>query len=70
MNLSSAVAHKSPLPEMIQSPPTHLWNDSAAIPELTYSIEHGAVGATCNPVIALGVLKMNRHGVGVRIDRP
>jgi transaldolase len=25
--------------------------------ELSYSIEHGAVGATCNPVIVLGVLK-------------
>ena len=25
--------------------------------ELTYSIEHGAVGATCNPVIVLDVLK-------------
>jgi len=24
---------------------------------LTYSIEHGAVGATCNPVIVLGILK-------------
>src|SRR5262249_37647781 len=33
------------------------WNDSASIPELTYSIEHGATGATCNPVIVLGVLK-------------
>jgi transaldolase len=35
-----------------------LWNDSAAVEELTYSIEHGAVGATCNPVIALSVLKL------------
>ncbi len=34
-----------------------MWNDSASIQELTYSIEHGAVGATCNPVIVLGVLK-------------
>jgi transaldolase len=57
MNLSSAVSYKSPLHEMTQSTPTRLWNDSAAIHELTYSIEHGAVGATCNPVIALGVLK-------------
>jgi transaldolase len=24
---------------------------------LPYSIEHGAVGTTCNPVIVLGVLK-------------
>src|SRR5262249_34333233 len=28
-----------------------------SVEELTYSIEHGAVGATCNPVIVLGVLK-------------
>jgi transaldolase len=48
---------KSPLHEMTQTSPTCLWNDSASIQELTYSIEHGAVGATCNPVIVLGVLK-------------
>jgi transaldolase len=42
---------------MTQTTPTCLWNDSASIEELTYSIEHGAVGATCNPVIALSVLK-------------
>jgi transaldolase len=34
-----------------------LWNDSASIQELTYSIEQGATGATCNPVIVLGVLQ-------------
>src|SRR5579883_2944594 len=42
---------------MTQTTPTCLWNDSASVTELTYSIEHGAVGATCNPVIVLGVLK-------------
>jgi transaldolase len=42
---------------MTQTTPTCLWNDSASLQELTYSIEHGAVGATCNPVIVLGVLK-------------
>ena len=57
MNRSTAVAYKSPLHEMTQSTPTVLWNDSASIQELTYSIEHGATGATCNPVIVLGVLK-------------
>ena len=51
------VTYKSPLHEMTQTTPTCLWNDSASIQELTYSMEHGAVGATCNPVIALGVLK-------------
>lgn len=57
MTSTTPVAYKSPLHEMSQSTPTCLWNDSASIQELTYSIEHGAVGATCNPVIVLGVLK-------------
>ncbi len=48
---------KSPLYEMTQTTPTCLWNDSASTRELTYSIENGAVGATCNPVIVLGVLR-------------
>jgi transaldolase len=42
---------------MTQTTPTCLWNDSASIEELTYSIEHGATGATCNPVIVFGVLQ-------------
>src|SRR5713226_4704440 len=55
--ITAPVVYKSPLHEMTQTTPTSLWNDSASIQELTYSIEHGAVGATCNPVIVLGVLK-------------
>jgi transaldolase len=55
--IHSSVTYKSPLHEMTQSTPTCLWNDSASVKELSYSIEHGAVGATCNPVIVLGVLK-------------
>lgn len=51
------VAYKSPLHQMTQTTPTCLWNDSASIDELTRSIEDGAVGATCNPVIAVSVLK-------------
>jgi len=54
---STQLTYKSPLHEMTQSTPTCLWNDSASIQELRYSIEHGAVGATCNPVIVHGVLK-------------
>src|SRR5580692_676321 len=54
---TSPVAYKSPLHEMTQTTSTCLWNDSASIQELTYAMEHGAVGATCNPVIVLGVLK-------------
>ncbi len=52
-----AVAYKSPLHQMTQTTPTRLWNDSASTKELLYSMEHGAVGATCNPVIALGILQ-------------
>ena len=53
----AAPAYRSPLHEMTQTTRTCLWNDSASIQELTYAIEHGAVGATCNPVIVVGVLK-------------
>ncbi len=49
---------KSRLHEMTQTTPSRLWNDSCSIEELTNSIEmNGAVGATCNPVIVLTVLK-------------
>jgi len=51
------VTSQSPLQQMTRTTPTRLWNDSASIEELTYSMEHGAVGATCNPVIAVTVLK-------------
>jgi transaldolase len=56
--MSQLTTYKSLLHEMTQTTPTCLWNDSAAIAELTSSIEqNGAVGATCNPVIVLEVLK-------------
>src|SRR5437764_10811109 len=48
---------KSPLHQMTRTTPTCLWNDSASIEELTQSIADGGVGATCNPVIALGIVK-------------
>ena len=62
-----ASKYKSPLHEMTQSTATCLWNDSASAPELSYSIEHGAVGATCNPVIVLGVLKQEINSWRQRI---
>jgi transaldolase len=52
-----AATWKSPLHQMTQTTPTCLWNDSADIEELRFSIDHGAVGATCNPVIAHTVIK-------------
>lgn len=51
-------SYKSRLHEMSLTTPTALWNDSCSIQELSRSIEtNGAVGATCNPVIVLSVLK-------------
>ena len=51
------VSFKSPLYQMTQTTATCLWNDSAVEAELAYAIDHGAVGATCNPVIAVEVVK-------------
>ena len=53
----TATAYKSPLHQMTQTTLTCLWNDSSSLKELSYSIDHGAVGATCNPVIVVEVLK-------------
>jgi transaldolase len=47
----------APLLRMTQTTPTTLWNDSATPAELSASIGWGAVGATCNPVIALAALR-------------
>src|SRR5579872_2525693 len=68
MTQATATAYKSRLHEMTQTTPTCLWNDSASIHELTYSVEHGAVGATCNPVIVLGVLKKEMSAWKDRIN--
>jgi transaldolase len=57
-NMSMSKGFKSTLHEMTQTTSTVLWNDSCAIGELTASMEtNGTVGATCNPVIVLEVLK-------------
>jgi transaldolase len=46
------------LRRMTRTTPTALWNDSCALSELQQSITlNGAVGATCNPVIVMEVLK-------------
>lgn len=49
--------YKSPLHETISTTPTDFWNDSCSVEELTYAIEHGAVGATTNPTIVREVLQ-------------
>jgi transaldolase len=51
----------SPLLEMTRNTPTCLWNDSADPNELAQSLAFGAVGATCNPVIALTAIKTDRR---------
>ena len=54
---TTTLTWKNPLQQMTQTTPTCLWSDSPVIAELQYSIEQGAVGATCNPVIAATVVK-------------
>src|SRR3954454_17064089 len=46
-----------PLLTMSRTTSTRLWNDSADPGELRAAIGWGAVGATCNPVIALAALR-------------
>ena len=62
-------AFKSILHEMTQTTPTALWNDSCAIEELTNSIGHGAIGATCNPSIVSNVLKQEWDIWKIRIPQ-
>src|SRR5260370_16734409 len=57
MTQATATAYKSPLHKMSETTLSCVWNDSASIQEVKYSIENGGVGATCNPVIVLGILK-------------
>jgi transaldolase len=54
---ASAVA--GPFADAASRFPTVLWNDSADPEELRASIAFGAVGATCNPVIALTAIRKN-----------
>lgn len=48
-----------PLRRAAEGSGTSLWNDSADPRELAQSIAFGAVGATCNPVIALTTIEKN-----------
>ena len=60
--------YKSPLHETVSTTVTDYWNDSCSIEELTYAIEHGAVGATSNPTIVLSVLNKEMHLWQERIE--
>ncbi len=54
-------SYKSPLHQTVTTTVTDVWNDSCSIDELTYAIDHGAVGATSNPTIVLQVLQQEWH---------
>ena len=54
---ASTPATGSPLLRMSTTTPTALWNDSSIPAELEAAIGWGAVGATCNPVIALAAIR-------------
>lgn len=60
---------ESPLLRMTRTTPTCLWNDSADPGELAQAISWGAVGATCNPVIALAALRADMPLWSERITR-
>ncbi|MDH2444893.1 transaldolase family protein [Amnibacterium sp. CER49] len=58
-----------PLRLAADTTPTALWNDSADPVELEQSIAFGAVGATCNPVIACTAITAHLDEWGPRIRR-
>ena len=68
MTVAAVSSFKSPLHQMTQTTPTCLWSDSVSTQDLPYSIEHGAVGATCNPVIVVGALKKETDAWRERIQ--
>ena len=55
--MTTTITFKGPLHQTAATTATDYWNDSCSVEELTYAIERGAVGATSNPTIVLGVLK-------------
>ena len=55
----SPLRYRSALHEMACTTPTAYWNDSCSPRELRYALEHGAVGATSNPVIVGTVLQQD-----------
>jgi len=60
--------YKSPLHETASTTRTDFWNDSCSVPELTYALEYGAVGATTNPVIVKEVLMKEMNSYKDRIE--
>src|SRR4051794_14259591 len=64
---ATTTTDRPPLKEAAETTPTALWNDSADPEELARSIAFGAVGATCNPVIALAAIRTHVDRWGPRI---
>jgi transaldolase len=54
---AQAGPYQNPRHERTDTTPTCLWTDTAEYEALQTSIGYGAVGATCNPVIAVSVLE-------------
>ncbi len=52
-----SATHPSPLQQTVAIGGNDYWNDSCSVEELRYAVANGAVGATSNPTIVLGVLK-------------
>jgi len=60
--------YKSPLHEMSGTTPTQFWNDNCSITDLKFALEHGAVGATTNPVIVGQVLEKELDAYRSKIE--
>src|SRR5512140_1358695 len=59
----------SPMQLTVATGKTDYWNDSCSVPQLTYGISHGAVGATTNPSIVLTVLRNELPTYAPRLTR-
>ena len=56
-NVTNSPSDMSRLLRTVSTTATDYWNDSCATRELEYALANGAVGATTNPSIVLGVLR-------------
>ncbi len=59
----------SPLQQTVAIGGNDYWNDSCSVQELSYAIANGAVGATTNPTIVVGVLKKEMSAWGEPLQR-
>jgi transaldolase len=56
-DMGNSPSEMSPLYRTVHTTATDFWNDSCSVGELEYALASGAVGATTNPTIVLGVLR-------------